>query len=864
MFGRSKTDRELDAELHAFVELLTEEKIRAGMSPAEARRAALLETGGIEQVKEQVRDVRRGAVLEGILADARYAVRRIRREAGFTTVAVLTLAIGIGANTTIFTFVNAVLLRPLPYPDSDRLVVLHEHTLNSVEPLNVHPVNFVEWRARARSFDALVLVQAIPLNVMGRDGAEQINRMLTTAELFDVFGAHPVLGRGFTEEETRPGDHQVVVLGYDFWQRWFGGDPSVLGRQLLVPSRPLTIIGVAPPGFRIGSMEPDAFTPLTVDPANPAATGSRAFQCYGRLNPGVSLEAARAEMTVVGSALRREYRLNQGMGVLVSDLHEYLVREARPALRLLMAVVAIVLVIACVNLAGLMMARGVTRRSELAVRAALGASRGRLVRQLVIEGFVLSLCGGAVALALAYWAKQTLLALAAGALTSGTSEQIRLDATCLFFTLAVSTATALAFGLQPSRQASRVDPQAALRERTRGATADRRHYRVRRLLIVTEVALSVVLLVGAGLLLRTLSSLVRVDLGFQPAGTITMGLFLGPRSPEARIAVIDQILDRVESVPGVQAAGTIQFPPLRGMTCGTGFWYEEHAATRNPERALPTECALVSRGYFAAMGIPVFDGRAFDRRDLLASPRVVVVTQSFAKRYFPDGRVLARRLLVQASNQELAEIIGVVGDVRHNGLTTDPAPTVYLLHAQTPGYITNLVVRTSGDPMSYAAAIRRVIQDVDGTQAASAVGSVEQDVAKVLARPRLQAILITAFAIIALLLAAIGVYGLIAYLVSQRTHEIGIRLALGANAARVFFEISGQGMGLVVAGLVIGIAAAVGLREIASSFVFGVSTGDPLTYVLAVLVFSGVALAAVVIPAQRASRIEPITALRHE
>jgi putative ABC transport system permease protein len=382
--------------------------------------------------------------------------------------------------------------------------------------------------------------------------------------------------------------------------------------------------------------------------------------------------------------------------------------------------------------------------------------------------------------------------------------------------------------------------------------------------VITEVALAVVLLVGAGLLLRTLSSLVRVDLGFEPAQTVTMGLFLGLRPPETRMVVIDQILDRVEAVPGVKAAGTIQFLPLRGATCGTSFWLEGQAASRDPSRALPTECALVSRGYLAAMGIPVLDGRAFDRRDRAGSPRVLMVNESFANRYFPDGRVLGQRILVRSRDQTLAEIVGVSGDVRHNGLTSDPAPTVFLLHAQTPGYLTNLIVRTSGDPTAHVAAIRNAIHEVDPTQGVAGIGTIRQDVEKILARPRLQAVLVTSFAVIAVVLAAIGVYGLIAYVATQRTHEIGIRLALGATGRSVFLEVFGQGARLVVAGLVVGIIAAVALRGIASALVFGVTTGDPLTYLLAAAIFSGVALAAIVIPARRASRTDPINALRFE
>jgi putative ABC transport system permease protein len=364
--------------------------------------------------------------------------------------------------------------------------------------------------------------------------------------------------------------------------------------------------------------------------------------------------------------------------------------------------------------------------------------------------------------------------------------------------------------------------------------------------------------------LRTFSSLARVNLGFEPANTVTMGLFLGLRPPETRSAVIEQILDRVEGVPGVKAVGTIQFLPLRGMTCGTGFWLEEHAASRDSSRTLPTDCALVSRGYFAAMGIPVLDGRPFDRRDRPGGPRVLLVNQSFAKRYFRDGRVLGRRIFVQASNQALAEIVGVVGDVRHTALTADPAPTVFLLHAQTPGYITNLVVRTSGDPVAHARALRRAIHEVDPTQAVSGVGTIEQDVAKVLAGPRLHAAMVTCFAAIAVVLAAIGVYGLIAYVVTLRTHELGIRLALGATRQKVFFELFGQGARLVFGGLIVGVAGALALREIASTFVFGVTAADPLTFLSAALTFSSVALAVVIIPARRASRIEPMSALRLE
>ena len=510
------------------------------------------------------------------------------------------------------------------------------------------------------------------------------------------------------------------------------------------------------------------------------------------------------------------------------------------------------------------MARGIARRGELAVRASLGASRGRLVRQLVVESLVLSLSGGIVGLAFAYAGTRALATLAAGALTAGVTGDVRLDMVSLVFTIAVSVTTALTFGLLPAREASHTDPHAAIRQRTRSATSDRRHHRIRSGLVVIEVALAVVLLVGAGLLFRTFSNLSRVNLGFESTGTITAGLFLGLRPPDARVAVLDQILDRVESLPGVKAAGTIQFLPLRGTTCGTGFWNEEDATGRDASRMHPTECALVSRGYFAAMSIPIRDGRPFDRRDRTGSPRVLVVNEAFARQYFPDGRAVGRRIFVQSSNQALAEVIGVAGNVRHNGPAVEAAPTVFLLHAQTPGYITNLVVRTSGDPLGQAAAIRRVVHEVDPTQALSGVGTLEQDVSKVLAPSRLRAILVVSVAVIALALAAIGLYGLLAYIVSQRTHEIGIRLALGATRQAIFGALFNQGARLILGGLAIGLGAGIWLRSVLSTFVFGVTAADPATYVAACATFLLIALTAVAIPAIRAARVEPVMALRDE
>lgn len=864
LLRRETVERELDEELRYHFERLVEDNRAAGMSAEEARYAALRALGPVESSKEQCRDARGGVLLlESVWQDVIYACRALRKAPGFAVVAILSLAFGIGANTTIFSFVNAVLLRPLPYPGSERLVVLRERPLNSSGTVNVHPVNFVEWRARATAFEALTLSQTPALNILGTSGAEQLPRVQATADLFKVFGLTVLLGREFTDADTRPGAAPVVILGHGFWQRSFAGDPSVLGRALAIPDGSLTIVGVAPPGLRIGLADPDVYTPLTIDPANPGASGSRAFQAYGRLRPSVTLDQARAEMSAIGLELSRRLPLDKDMSVAVDNLHDDLVREGRPALRLLMAVVATVLVIACVNLASLLMARGLSRRGELALRASFGASRGRIVRQLIIESLVLSVLGGAVGLVVAEVVTNALVSLSAGALSSGTLEPVRLDVACLAFTVCVSLLTALVFGLVPAWQASHIDPQAAIRERSRTASGDRGQHRTRAAFVVTEVALAVVLLVGAGLLLRTFSNLVNVNLGFQPAQTFAMNLFLGLRPPEERVRLIEQILERVEAVPGVRAAGTIQFLPLAGMTCGTGVWLDGNPGT-DATTAAPTECSLVSRGYFAAMGIPVVDGRAFDTRDRFGGPRVLMINQSFVKRYFPDGRALGRRLFVQGSNQAVAEVIGVVGDVRHKGLASEPAPTVFLLHAQTPGYVMSLVVRSPAELTGQAAAIRRAIHDVDPRQAVAEAKPLEQYVADALARPKMYAMLVACFAVVAMMLAAIGVYGLVAYVVSQRTHEIGIRLALGATTTRVFQELAAQGGRLIGAGLAIGILGAVLLRNTASGLLFGVAPGDPLTYAAAAAIFGVLAAAAAAIPARRASRVDPTTALRHE
>ena len=855
-----RVEQELDEEIRYHQDRLADDLIAAGMPPAAARQAARRELGPLDSSLEQCRDARGVTRLESIARDAGYAARALRRSPGFTAVALASLALGIGATATMFTFVEAILLRPLPYPGADRLVVLREQPVGSPDTVNVHPQNFLEWRARAQAFEWLTLVQLPPITVIGAEGAEQIPRAQVTPELFRVFGVAPAIGREFTDAEGRPGEHHVVILSHGFWQRWFGGDPGVVGRTLQAGDGPLTIVGVAPAGFRIGSADLEVYTPLAIDPARPGAIGSRSFQCYGRLKPGVSVETARGEMAAIAAALSRQYALDEGYGVFVAGLHEYLVADVRPALRLLMAVVAVVLVIACANLASLLLARGLQRRGEISLRGALGATRARLIQQLLVESLTLGLLGGALGLALAYWATQALVTLTADTLRVGTTTPVQLDAAGAGFTLVLCIVTAVAAGLAPAWQASDVDPGAALQLRTRGTNADPRQLRWRSVLVTAEVALAIVLLVGAGLLLRSFGSLLRVDLGFQPAGTLTMNLFLGVRPAEFRVSLIDQILDRVETVPGVSVASTIQFLPLSGMTCGTAAWTDENGRAG---RDLPAECSLISRGYFDVMGIPILEGRAFERSDRATSPLVAIVNRTFATRYFASGGALGRRIRVHGATRPPAEIVGIARDSRH-GLVDGPAPAVYMLHSQTPGYITHLVVRTVGNPAQYGAAIRRAIQEVDPAQAVANVKTMDTFVEAGLARPRLYASLVTGFASIAALLAVVGIYGLSAYTVSQRRHEIGIRLALGATRLRIFVDVFRQGALLVLAGTGAGLLAAFAFRGVVATLLFGVAPLDLVSYAAASAAFAGIATAALVVPSLRAAASEPVAALRHD
>ena len=803
--------------------------------------------------------------------DVRYAVRGFLKSPGFTAVALLALALGIGANTAIFSVVSAVLLRALPYRSPERLVVVWEKNRRRGDRHNVtSPANFLEWQAQSKSFEAMAAFYDTRFNLTGAGEPAEVTAQVATANLFAVLGADAALGRTFAPEDAEPGRNNVVILSHGFWQRQLGGARDAVGKTVALSGEQMEIIGVMPPDFRWFIKEnsrsgkpAELWLPTKL---NPQRRG-RYMSAVARLRPGVTFEQARAEMDAVAGRLQQQSPdYNAGMGVALVPVREQLAGELKTPLMILLGAVGFVLLIACANVANLQLARAASRAKEIAIRAALGAGRGRVVRQLLTESLLLALAGGVLGLVLAAWGVEALVALSPPNLIG--AGEVGMSLPVLGFTFAVSLLTGVVFGLMPALEAARFDPNDALKESGRGSTGGPRSRRVRGAFVVAQVALALVLLVGAGLMIKSFRRLQSVDPGFDPHNLLTMRVDL-PRTKYREdgqvVAFFRQATERLASLPGVRSAAAANFLPFyTGLGARTRFTIEGRPAPA-PGEDPSTDVRVTDENYFRTIGIPVLKGRTFTPQEAAEKRPVIVVNEALARKYFPGEDPLGKRIAVEMEpNPPMREIIGVVGDARYTKLDAELYPMAYETLPQLTYSSMTFVVRTEGDPLALAGAARREIQALDKDLPVADVRTMESWMGESVARARFGTLLLAVFAGVALLLAAVGIYGVMAYTVEQRRHEIGIRMALGATVGDVLRLVVRQGLLLTLTGVALGLLGAFALTRVMSGLLFGVTATDPVTFAGVALLLATVALVACLVPARRATKVDPMIALRYE
>jgi putative ABC transport system permease protein len=877
LFGRGRLDRDLDEEIRAHLDLLVEENIRRGMTPREARDAALRSFGGVVQAKEAYRDQRGLPIVDDLAQDLRYAFRISRKNPGFTALAVVTLALGIGANTAIFTVINGVLLRPLPFKEPERLVAVGttDERRPSVKEFTSLP-DFSDWRTESRTFEGLSAWYTRDFNLTGSEEPLRVRCVFVSAGLLTSLGASPQIGRVFDESEGRA-DSRVVVLSHGLWQRRFNSDPVCLGQSFTLNDESYTVIGVMRSGFRF-PLQGDSgdlwgtFDDVRAEAGPLAYRNGRILEVLGRLKPGATPEQAQIDMDRIGAALRTQYPdTNQRIGVRVTPAVDSLVGDVRSSLLVLFGAVSCVLLIACANVAGLLLARAATRQREMAVRAAIGASRGRIIRQLLTESMLLALGGGTIGGILALWGVDALLSLSPGNLPR--IEEVSPDGRVLGFTLIASVVTGLVFGLSPAWHASKTDLTTTLKDGARGSAGGSGRIRGRDTLVAAQIAIAMVLLTGAGLLIHSFWRLRQVDPGFDPENVLTFRLALPDRydQPEQWRTFYRELQTRLRAVPGVRYASAVLPLPLNGDRVMTGIPQVKFRIEGRPqtggEQYLGEGCS-VQPDYFPAMGIGLISGRAFTQHDDGDAPQVAVINESLALRFFPGEDPIGKRINTGGA-WELGppvwrEIVGVVGDVRQAALNVEARPEIYLPFDQDPFPYQWVAVKTEIDPATLVGAVRAQVKAINADMPLFDVKTFDHRYHESVAQQRFNTLLLALFSVIALILTMVGLYGVVSYGVTQRTHEIGIRMALGAQASNVLRLVLKRGLSLVMIGVGTGLAASIVLTRMMSTLLFEVRATDPLTFSVVAIFLMIVALAACYVPARRATGIDPSRALRSE
>jgi putative ABC transport system permease protein len=807
--------------------------------------------------------------METFIHDIRFGIRMLAKKPMFSIIAVITLALGIGANTAIFSVVNGVLLRPLPFKEPDRLMMIRETKLPQFPEFSVAPGNFLDWKKQNTVFERLVAYKGSSLNLIGTGDPERLIGLKVTEGFFAMLGAQPQLGRDFLVEEDQPGRNNVVVISHGVWQRRFGGDPKILNQAITLSGQSYTVIGVMPKTFRFGggAEVTELWTPMAFTAQEAQNHGGHYVAAIGKLRPGVTLDQASTEMSTIAGRLAAQYPgANTGWNVKIIPLLEYSVRTIKPALLVLLVAVVFVLLIACANVANLLLARAAERQSEIATRTALGAGRWRIVRQLLTEGLLLALAGGVVGLLLAKWGTDLLLTMAPSDLPR--MSNVSVDGRALAFTVVITFLTALIFGLVPALQASKPNLNETMKDAGRGSIEGGRRKFIRSTLVVLEVASALVLLVGAGLLIKSFWRLQKVDPGFNPDNALTARVSLPQtKYPEdsKKVLFFQQLIERVSALPGVQAAGAAHVVPMTGDDYVLGFEVDGRPPLP-PGSSQSTNYYSVSADYFKAMGIPLRRGRVFTERDTEGSPPVAVINETMAQKIFPNEDPIGKRITFDDRNKnpEWFEIVGIVGDVKHYGLDQQTTMQTYEPYTQQPPAAMSLVVRSAVDPTSLSAAIRSEVLKLDKEQPTNYIKTLNEYFAISVAQQRFSVVLLGIFAAVALVLAAVGIYGVLSYAVTQRTQEIGIRMALGAGQRDVFRLVVGRGMLLSMFGVVGGLVAAFALTRLMASLLFGVTATDAVTFASVASLLFAVALLACYIPARRATKIDPLVALRYE